>query len=197
MKNKLSSLYIIIIITSIIILGLAVFVIRPKVNNLISSYKQKQEKETELIQAKQKEKDLEKLEDEYKDIEDQLSKAYQALPSEKEVSDLIIQIEALAKESGSILETIQLVGEETDEKEKEKEEEKSPFTQTTESENLPGAYELSVQIKLTTDYYKFLGLLEFLENLSRYVDVTSLNIKANESDNTMQVSLSLVSYIKP
>lgn len=199
MKAKLSSLYIIIIITSTILLGLAIFVIRPKVNNIISLYKQKQEKEIELVQAKQKEKDLEKLEDDYKDITEQLSKVYQALPSEKEVSDLVIQIDAAAKDSGNILETIQLSSQEGGGggDESKKDEEKSPFTQTEESEKLSGAYELPLQIKISTDFYKLLDFLGFLENLSRYIDISSLNIKANETDGAMDVNIYLVSYIKP
>ncbi len=195
MKAKLSSLYIIIIITCMILGGLAVFVIRPKVNDVISLYKQKQEKEIELRQSQQKEKDLEKLKDTYKEVENQLSKLYQAFPSEKEVSDLVIQIEATALETGNTLKTIQLAtGEEGETKSKE---ETSPFTQTRKSEILSGAYEIPLKITLGTDFHKLLHFLEFLENLSRYIDVTSLSIKVDKDNNTIEVDLSLVSYIKP
>jgi Tfp pilus assembly protein PilO len=175
--------------------GLAVFVIRPKVNDVISLYKQKQEKEIELRQSQQKEKDLEKLKDTYKEVENQLSKLYQAFPSEKEVSDLVIQIEATALETGNTLKTIQLAtGEEGETKSKE---ETSPFTQTRKSEILSGAYEIPLKITLGTDFHKLLHFLEFLENLSRYIDVTSLSIKVDKDNNTIEVDLSLVSYIKP
>ncbi len=197
MKTKLSSSYTIIIITFIILSGLAVFIIRPTATDIMFLYKQKQEKEIELEEAKQKEEDLKKIEDNYEDITNQVTKAFKAMPSEKEVSDLVIQIEALSKESGNILKTIQFVAEEEGKEGEEKEEGSSSFTQTKESEKYSGFYELPIQIKIDTDFYKLLDLLSIIENLSRYTNIVSLNIKANESDNSMEVSISMVCYIKP
>jgi len=185
-------------IIAIIMIGL--WFIKPtykEIRNLSQEINTKQE----ILNEKQKLVfDIEKLVSQYEDIKGRVNKVFYALPTEAEIPNILVQLEALASENGIIFESVNF-GEIQENKQNKitfKETALSPEEQN-DLENLETVNNIKsifVDVKLTGSYENFKKYLKGLENNIRIVDVVSVNFSSASKSKEKEEKISdIFSYL--
>ncbi len=114
-----------------------------------------------------------KLEQEYQELNDDAEKISLALPKEKDLAYLLTQFETLASSNGLLLESISL-----EEQDVSQDIRQPPLGSSSQGsskiEALINAPSLSLQVRLSGSYESFKGYLSFLEDNVRLMDVQSI-----------------------
>lgn len=181
---------IIIIILALGFIAVVVFLDVPAVGDILSLRSQI-EQQKEIFSDKQillaKVGELTKL---YQENGEVLEKTSYILPSNQDIPNLIVQLEALAFENGLVLEELTI---------SVSEERMVGRVQETRSqeEEAPKDYEtLGVNFKLIGDYLAFKNFLKAVEENIRLMDINSVNFSA-ESGEGLQIfnfDISLTTY---
>ena len=98
------------IVVIILLLGfiaVVIFLDVPKVQEILDLRRKVETQEEALFQKEELMARVEKLKNKYEDNEESLTKVNYILPSEEEIPNLIVQLEAMALEAGLILERIE------------------------------------------------------------------------------------------
>ena len=161
------------IIILILILGfiaIVIFLDMPEIQGILDLRKNiKNEKELFLekqdISAK-----VEKLREDYKANEENIKKVNYILPSDKDIPNLIVQLEALAFEGGMILENFDLSTTE------ERVVSRAAEVRTQEEVQIKDYQILVIDLKLIGDYSGLKRFLEAIEENMRLMDIESITL---------------------
>lgn len=123
------------------------------------------------------------LKQQYRQLETTLPKVNDALPTEKQQSKLALQLREAAAASGMTLDTLTF----------------SPSTipgPTSQTVKVGDILAIPVTFQLTGTYEQLQRFLQTQENLSRYTNVTSLNISSGSGKN-LTFDVTLNAFMKP
>jgi Tfp pilus assembly protein PilO len=169
---------IIIFILLLAFIAAIVFLDVPKVQKILDL---KREVETQQQRLSEKQLFLEKvdkLKKRYQDNEENLTKVNYILPSGKDVPNLIVQFEALALESGMILDSIQFL--ENDELNQSRAAQARAAGETTSKDYMI----LTAELKLSGSYFAFKNFLKLIENNIRLIDISSVAFNTETREET-------------
>lgn len=170
--NLRKKIYLLNSLAIIILLAFVIFIFKFQIPNILSLKNQISEKSKQLENYKLKQEDLEKFKkgsEKNKEIKKTLD---QSLVDRGRVLDFIIKLEEIAKKTNNE-QTIQIV---EDKKEvKRKKETKKQITDPLEKID-----KLEAQIFLNGKFRNLISYLYYLEALSYYTDIYSLEIKGTE-----------------
>jgi Tfp pilus assembly protein PilO len=131
---------------------------RSEIKNYQNFLKEKEELLVKVNQLKQS----------YESRKDEIDKIYYVLPFEKDISNLIVQFEALASENGLVLESINF--------------KESAATTTATGEKIVKGYKtLDVSLKAGGNYQSFVAFLGALEFNIRLMDIKSIDFSAAQA----------------
>lgn len=129
--------------------------------------------------------DIEKLVNQYEDIEGRVNKVFYALPNEAEISNVLVQLEALASENGMIFESSNFSKEQQIAQKKTTSENNvasSSDSKTAIQQNIIEQIKsISVDISLIGSYENFKNYLKSLENNIRIMDITSVSFSSSSN----------------
>ncbi|MFC1686568.1 type 4a pilus biogenesis protein PilO [Patescibacteria group bacterium] len=159
---------------------------------------------------------LEKVKETYVEAQTEVEKAAKALPSEKEIPELVAQLEQITKEavalsqeplvfkSFSVGAAISKSEEKQAEADKNTGESEEEATKATESESVTyetldeGGYKsLPVSVNLIGSFNALEYYLENLEKNLRIIDVVSINIGGSQSLGSLNFTVNLKVYFQP
>ncbi len=136
----------------------AYFILMPKYNNLKDLGAQVKEKEQTLASKQKTWEDLKELEENYNRAKVKVKDIPDVLPKEEEIPELLIQLEALAKENNMGLASINVI----------------PGAETEEA-----LYKsLNISIGVAGSYSNLKKYLDSVEKNMRIMDVTSIDFSA-------------------
>jgi len=174
MKQNLTTinyqLLIILAIFSVSLLGSAFLVVKPKLLTVKEKYQALSRAQTELDLLVKKRKNLEQLKKQEQRIDQDLQKAHQAFPSQKEVADFLVQLETSALETGSALSSVSF------QEAVKKDGSQSPLMAMTFSLSIKGKFQ------------NLMAYLNLLESLSRFNLVPALSI-VSQPDNQIETKI--------
>lgn len=196
--NKKIVAYYIATLTLLAIALAAVLVFIPGVSSLKTKKQKLVDQQTELKALKEKGSALKQMEEDYKSIQKDIEQVSKYLPTKKEMSDIVIQLETAANNSGVALKNIKASQSSTggsNNKAEDKITDKSK-SQLVQTDNL---YELPLQLTTEGNFSSVLGFLEQIENLSRYIsiEVSSIKILSDEETGGMiEAVFDIKAYVK-
>ncbi len=202
--KKLQNAISVIILCVIIIFGVFFGIIKPQAQNLKLSNITLAAKERELIAKEKKVKDLKKIENQLEDIKAQSDILIKALPSEKDIPGLLVQIEAIANNFGINLaeSEFSLPSSETNSTTPSTNQqtenlgiESGNQTTTSASTSSYKIKELNFPLKISGSYEKSIDFLKTLQNNLRIFKINSLNIEAPSKEETnFSLSVNITTY---
>jgi len=175
------NLKLVIFIEVVLILFLGYFLVIHKQLSSINEYKDLVlQKENELNQAQKYKKTSSEFEKEYDIIQEQvgedISKLYKILPPEKDLPNIMAQIEALVNKHGFNLGSISL----SDEKNSLGDEKKTSLININKNVSQELIKEVNIQVFIFTEegnYGRVKELLEAFENHIRFMDIISFSFE--------------------
>jgi len=185
------------IVFGILILGFLVSVLFldiPMVQEVLNINKEAKYQQELLAQKTDFIRTVEKLMEKYKNNQEILQKLDSILPNNKDIPNLLVQIEALANDSGIVFNDMAISAAE------EKASSKAQEVRTGEVSqgNLPTGYSaVSISLKLSASYESFKSFLRAVENNLRLVDVDSIsfsNQAKEEGNNVFDFEMVLKTY---
>lgn len=174
----------------IILTFLSLNLIKPEIKRISKNVQKLQEKQKILLQLSQKREYLGKLKKEEVKIDQALKKAQEALPEKEEVPNFLVEMEKATKETANLLKTTTLSKGEQKQVETEQE-----VAKEKGKEQPKGISSLSFSLTISGNFKSLLDYLGFLETLSRFSTISSLNIKA-APDNKIETNISGQIYYK-
>lgn len=180
MINNLSAYKQLIIENSKIVFGLVgsglllFFIFLPTATRLPTSYQKNKEQKEELKNVTQRLENINKLVSLQQSLKSSLTLVDKALPSAEGVPSLMIQIQAIATESGVTLKALQFGG-------------------LAKVEGAPYR-KISLQAILEGTFTNLSTLLKTLENSSRLVDVESVAFDTRKGEGSLSAALGLSAY---
>ncbi len=148
----------------------------------IKNLAQKIETKENTLEKKQKLVfDIEKLVNQYEDIEGRVNKVFYALPNKAEIPNVLVQLEALASENGMIFESSNFSKIQQSAQNKTTSENNAASSlETADQQNIiEQTRSVSIDINLTGSYENFKNYLRSLENNIRIMDITSINFSSS------------------
>ena len=143
-----------------------------------------QEIETKEDALEKKQKlvvDIEKLVNQYEDIEGRVSKVFYALPNKAEIPNILVQLESLASENGMIFESLNFSkAQQSAQSKTTSENSAAPSSETAGQQNIiEQIRSVSIDINLTGSYENFKNYLRSLENNIRIMDIASISFSSS------------------
>lgn len=173
------------IIIIILILGFIASVVLldvPKAQSVLNLRQQIKTQEGKLAEKRDLMNIVEKLTASYKEKQDVLGKLDYIMPSNQDVPNLIVQLEAIANQGGVILQDVNITVGESQKGESKATEVRTGETQTGTSTS---AYRfLVVDLKLLGDYPAFKNFLQALEENIRLMDIESITFMSKTESAT-------------
>ena len=170
---------IVIFILLLVFVAILVFLDLPKFQNILDL---RREVETEKERFSEKQlllAKIEKLEKKYQEAEESLEKVNYILPSSQDIPNLIVQLEALVLEGGVALESIQFS------EAKEVVQSRAERAHTTIKETSSVDYRIiSIDLSLRGSYSAFKNFLKLVEENIRLMDINSINLSSESSEET-------------
>jgi hypothetical protein len=175
------------------------FFVRPQLsrNDVTQYFNQKSEME-QLNFLKQQKSEVEAILNDFRQFSSQNSQGLEKLlPREKEIPNLILQLDSFAKESNLVLISFSVGGQQNSENE---ENVVSSFSNSNSEENLSiGELKLTLNFKTSDDipveelpaYVRLKNLISLIETNLRLMDITALNFANNNEEG---FSLDLKTY---
>lgn len=174
------------LIILILILGFAaiiVFLDMPKVQDILGlreDIKTQKDKfsEKQIVLGK-----VEKLTKTYEENQEDLERVSYILPSGQDIPDLIVQLEALAFESGSIIESVEFSS--------EKKTTKAEQIRAGEQGVVKDYRGLNISLNLASTYSGFKNFLRLVEENIRLMDVNSIDFSTQSSEGSQLINFNL------
>ena len=142
----------------IVVIVAAYFVLMPRYNSFRNLENQLKKEEENLRNRQKSLTDLKELEENYSSAKLKVKDISNILPKEKQIPELLVQLEALAKENNLVLGSVSLAS-------------------TAEGEEK--AYKsLGISLELAGSYSNLKKYLDSVEKNMRIMDITSLNFSA-------------------
>ncbi len=192
-KFKTSFSISLLILIDVIVIGVLVFLL------ILPSYKNMEDINEKIISSREalEEKQetsssLKKMREEYQQVEDDVEKINMVLPQGKEISSLLVQLEAMALDAGLFCESVNPIstGEESGSATEAVGEE--------ETKEITFYKPLSVSVELSGSYKSFKKYLSDIEKNIRIIDITSITISKADSkegeENLLDFDLELKTY---
>lgn len=157
----------------------------PLFKQVLDNQKSINSKNNELEQLIGKELDLKKLESDYKENIDALSKLKEALPKDRETTDFINQLEFVAKQNNLTITNFKFPEEkkssakattENNDKKEQTSTKNTPAAATTEKSN-----EITFDLELLGDFNKAHAFIAKMESLTRYSEISNIDIQAQDN----------------
>ncbi len=190
--SKRRTLYYIFGTTLVISALIVYFFSMPLVNNINTLKNDLQAKNAELSGLKDKESSLKKIDASYNKYKQQFDLVAGALPKTKDVSGYITQLEGAASQSQISLKSIKIGGQTQT---NSKEQTGSQYTQLTKVGDL---YVLPIDLSVSGNSFgNLLTFIETTENLSRFTTIQKFSIKNNDTNKSLDISLTLNIYVLP
>ena len=168
------------IVVIILLLGfiaVVIFLDVPKVQEILDLRRKVETQEEALFQKEELMARVEKLKNKYEDNEESLTKVNYILPSEEEIPNLIVQLEAMALEAGLILERIEFhLSQETGQS-------RAAVRDSTQ-EVVEDYKTLSINLDLVGGYFAFKNFLELIEENIRLMNIDSISFSPQYSEET-------------
>ncbi len=197
--KKLQNSITLLLLFIIIIIGVFFGIIKPQAKTLKNSNIELAAKQRELIAKEDKLKDLKKLENTIEEVRNSSDLLIKALPSEKDLPGLLVQVEAIAKRLKVSLSNFSLPSEGS---------ETTNTTQNTENIGLESSNEapnnssssysiktLAFPFNTTGEYTQIIEFLNVLQNNLRIFKINSLNISAPEEGSTsFSITVNVTTY---
>ena len=145
------------------------------------------EKKLEINNNQKRIDQLIQLSRRYEAVKSRSSEIDQALPKTSQQAEILLELKAAAQESGVNIASMQFTGTATPAN--------ASTNQATAQQDL---FILPISIRASGSYPQIIAFLNRLDTLSRYNSVTSLAAnKPATNPNLLEVSMSLVAYLKP
>ena len=163
-------------IAIIAVIAIGLWFIKPAYNEIKILTQEIEAKQNTLAEKQKLVVDIEKLISQYEDIKGKVNKVFYVLPSEAEIPNILVQLEALASENGIIFESINFgeIQQSGQGKITFKETSLSPEEQEN-SMIVDHCKSISVDVKLIGSYENFKNYLKSLENNIRIMDIISIS----------------------
>lgn len=184
------------IIILLLILGfiaIVVFLDLPKTQGVLDLIKQIKEQKRIFLEEQDLLAKIKELDQQYEENKENLKKIDYILPSSQDLPNLIVQLEALALESGLVLDKIEFSEAEQETSGKAKE------VRQSEEKVTPKDYRIiSVSLTFIGDYLLFKNFLKTVEENMRLIDVVAVDFGKESSETTQlfNFNLSLKTYYK-
>ena len=164
-----------------------------EIKNLMQEIKTKEatlEKKQKLVV------DIEKLVNQYEDIEGRVNKVFYALPNETEIPNVLVQLEALSSENGMIFESSNFSkAQQSVQNKTTSENNAAPSSETADQQNIIEQIRfVSIDINLTGSYENFKNYLRSLENNIRIMDITSIGFSNSSNSSEEEEASDIFSY---
>lgn len=145
------------------------------------------EKKLELDNNQKRIDQLIQLSRRYETAKSRADEIDRALPKTSQQAETLLELKSAAAETGVIIVSMQFTGAATPAN--------ASTNQATAQQDL---FVLPISMRASGSYPQIIAFLNRLDTLSRYNSVTSLTAnKTQTNPNTLDVSLSLVAYLKP
>ncbi|MDQ5944337.1 MAG: hypothetical protein QG658_404 [Patescibacteria group bacterium] len=145
------------------------------------------EKKLELDNNQKRIDQLIQLSRRYETAKSRADEIDRALPRTSQQAEILLELKSAAAETGVTIASVQFTGAATPTK--------ADTNQATAQQDL---YILPISLRAAGSYPQIIAFLNRLDTLSRYNSVTSLTAnKTQTNPNTLDVSMSLVAYLKP
>lgn len=170
------------IIILILILGfiaIVVFLDMPEIQGILDLRKNIKNEKEMFLEKQETLAKVEKLGEDYKADEENLKKVNYILPSNKDIPNLIVQLEALAFEGGLILENFDLSTTE------EKAVSKAAEIRTQEEIQVKNYQTLVIDLKLIGDYSGLKSFLRAIEENIRLMDIESITLSPQSEESLL------------
>jgi Tfp pilus assembly protein PilO len=168
-----------------------------EIKNLTQEIKTKEE----TLEKKQKLViDIERLVNQYEDIEGRVSKVFYALPNKAEIPNVLVQLEALASENGMIFESSNFSKAQQSVQSKitsDSENNTASSSETADQQNsIEQIRSVSIDVSLIGSYENFKNYLRSLENNIRIMDITSISFSSSSdsSESSEERTSDIFSY---
>jgi len=156
-------------------------------NQLIAQKEAVNEKKLELDNNQKRIDQLIQLSRRYETAKSRADEIDRALPRTSQQAEILLELKSAAAETGVTIASVQFTGAATPAK--------AETNQATAQQDL---YVLPMSLRAAGSYPQIIAFLNRLDTLSRYNSVTSLTAnKTQTNPNTLDVSMSLVAYLKP
>lgn len=169
--SKRTRVYIIIGACILILVAILYFVLRPQIIDINSKIVDIKKSKLKLAQLENKEKNVGKLEKDYKEVTQRSKYLYSAIPTEKGIIDFIKELEKIAASTHND-QALSLGVDEKEELGTFISEEKPVETEEKERKDF-----IEYQINLTGPFHNLMKYIVYFEHLKYYTDITSLEIK--------------------
>jgi len=215
-------LYYVFLVTIILVALIGYFLTYPLVKKINTAKQLFQNKQVELVQLQKKEKSLEDLNSNYKNFQEKIDMLNKMIPNTKDVSDYLTQLETASRRNNVQFKSIKATGQppqqtqsQTQQSDQSEQSGKSGQSQQpsqtqdksnqinlqlTQLEKVGDLYEFPMEVIITSkgdQYQNVISFVETLEKLSRFTSVKKVATKANESDNSLETSITLSIYVLP
>lgn len=156
-------------------------------NQLIAQKQMVNEEKLELDNNQKRIDQLIQLSRRYETAKSRADEIDRALPRTSQQAEILLELKSAAAETGVTIASIQFTGAATPAK--------ADTNQATAQQDL---YVLPISLRAAGSYPQLIAFLNRLDTLSRYNSVTSLTAnKTQTNPNSLDVSMSLVAYLKP
>ena len=191
LKNIIIGIFAVGIICAVFLLDIPKFQSISDLNNILTDKEQNLKDKQDLIAR------VEKLIDGYNQNQEILKKIDYILPNNSDIPNLIVQIEALAKESGMNLGAVdfKIIEEKISGKAQEV---RSGGTKTEATKDY---HTMNISISVAGDYAAFKNFLRAIEENIRLMDVQSVNFSSGAAEGAkagiFEFDINLQTYYKP
>lgn len=172
----------------VITLGLVasiIFLDVPIIQSVLNVRKEITAKQEELVKKEALIKTIEKLIDKYKSSEEILKKLDYILPGDSDVPNLIVQIDAIAKESGMNVGNVDIVV--SDQKGTSKAEAARSGGTTNQEKTAVDYKVVTIGLEMSGDYTALKKFLQTVEENIRLIDIESITLSTKSQEGTGSV----------
>ena len=168
------------LISFVVSILLVLFLFIPLFSSAKGAYLELRDKNKEIEKLKNLSNEIEKMKANYDSIAEEAEKVLLTLPDEKDIPQLLVQFEKIAKNNGLLLESIEF-GEIIKEKESDFIETVDDYKGISQSKKILSVFPTSsVLIKITGSYSAFKNYIKALEKNVRSMDIYSISF-ANDN----------------
>jgi hypothetical protein len=195
-----------IIILAIVICAIVIFLGRPLINSCLDIYIANKDKNVEITSYDKNIQNLQGIETKVADISYTIQKAAEFIPSEENIGDFIVQLEATSKKSDITLTSITIEKiQETNQsqptqqntnQEQGQTSSSQSSSQTTPQINVQGVKQKIILVEAGGNYPNLVTFLSRMHRLSRFNIIKNLSLKSAEKGGEVTASFYLIIFSK-
>ncbi|NTU69765.1 type 4a pilus biogenesis protein PilO [bacterium] len=174
-------------VTILASIAIQYFIFSPIIKSINETKNTVATKKEELFSIQKREKKLKGLATDYKEYKVKIDILNGMFPKGKDLSPYITQIQNAAASTGVDIKGLKVVSQaQTDKKSSDN------YTQMTKKNDL---YELPMEITINSKNYSgIVSMIETMERVSRYTNITKVSIKRDSASNLMEASINIKIY---